>query len=113
MKLGSFIMGGLAGAALAVVVKRSPMLSAACAGIGRSLSERMSGMKEKAMNKTFDMSFSGGFKRWKGEEDEAKRSSHSETSSFDLEEISRLASKDSSVKSEINEILDQNGQHHI
>ncbi|MFC5403846.1 hypothetical protein [Cohnella soli] len=63
MKLGTFIIGGLAGAAVVMMVRRNRMMSAVAANVGGQLRQRMSDMKDDAIEKALNMKFASSFKR--------------------------------------------------
>ena len=113
MKMGPFVLGGLAGAALAVMIRRNRRLSAMAGSLGGLLSERMTGMKDMAFGKALNnMKFAGGKLRAsdfgkKHERDGAV--GHSDG----IEQVARLASEDPGVQREIDEILEDNGRHRI
>ncbi|TJY44372.1 hypothetical protein E5161_03045 [Cohnella pontilimi] len=118
MRLGTFVMGGLAGAALCMMIQRNRNMSAIADGVGQMLRQRMSDMKENVMQKGIDLKFSGGFL---GSSSGKSNSHHagssnsavSKSGTAGLDEVEHLASRDPHVKQEINEILSQNNQHSI
>ncbi|WP_217592727.1 hypothetical protein [Cohnella sp. GbtcB17] len=115
MKMAAFIMGGLAGAALTVAIRRSPRWSVAAGMLGRELKNRSFGMKEGALGKMFDMRFSADHSERKGESGSEgyKRSASKKSDSDSLGELAGIVSKDPGVREEVNEILAESGQHRI
>ncbi|MCC3373483.1 hypothetical protein [Cohnella sp. REN36] len=111
MKIGTFIAGGLAGAALVMLMRRGrmPMMAGQ---VGRMLKHRMSDMKEGAVGRMMNMGWSDtGESRHR---ESSRRESHRASSERGgLAEVAHLASQDASVKREVNDILDQSGQHSI
>lgn len=114
MKIATFIMGGIVGAAAAVAIRRSPRWSAAAGMLGRQFKGRMGGMSmEGAFGKMLDRRFSH-------DRDERKKSS-GETASFSKKredgkgygDIAHLISQDAGLRDQVNEILSENGQHRI
>jgi hypothetical protein len=111
MRIGTFVIGGLAGAAIVMMIQRNQMMSAVAAGVGHSLKQRMSGMKEDAIEKALNMKFVSSLKRSSENERSSRNSSSSDEGGLD--QIEKLVSQDSGVSNEINSILEQNGQHRI
>jgi hypothetical protein len=112
MRLGTFVMGGLAGAALCMMVQRNRNMSAIADGVGQMLKQRMNDMKEDVMQKGIDLKFSNGFMG--SSSGKSNRNSSGFKSGTDgLDEVEHIASHDPHVKQEINEILHQNEQHRI
>jgi hypothetical protein len=109
MKIGTFVIGGLAGAAVVMMIQRNQMLSTVAAGIGQSVKRRMSDMKEDAIEKTLHMKFAKSFNRSAENSQSSNKSSLTNESS--LADVEKLAFQDPHVSKEINEILEQNGQH--
>ncbi|MBW5446671.1 hypothetical protein GE107_11425 [Cohnella sp. CFH 77786] len=109
MRLGTFVLGGLAGAAVVMLI-RNRTVNAAMNGIGEMLKHRMNEMKETAIDRGMNVKFGGGLLglQTKNAFSAARNGS---ASSEGLEQVEHLASKDPKVKHEINEILNQNGQH--
>jgi hypothetical protein len=107
MKLGMFVMGGIAGAALAIYMQRNRYKFAAAGNWGQSLMGSMNSMKEGAVQSALNMKFGSGKTR------SPQTSSMSAGSGNDLNEVQKLASQDPHLKQEINSILQQNGQHQI
>ncbi|WP_276351721.1 hypothetical protein [Cohnella caldifontis] len=110
MKLGTFLLGGLAGAAV-VMIMRSQSMTAMSNGMGQMWKQRMNDMKENVLEKGMNVKFGSGAMQdmfqMKGNASQSAAGSHT----GGLEEVSRLASKDSEVKREVNEILHESGQH--
>lgn len=118
MKIGTFVMGGLAGAALVMMIQRNQMMSAVASSMGQSMKHRAGNMKNeligRAMTKFGGMSFASS-------KHSDSRHSRDESGSGDafrseddgLGKIGQLASQDPEVSKEINAILEQNGQDRI
>ncbi|GIO11718.1 hypothetical protein J19TS2_12730 [Cohnella xylanilytica] len=114
MKIGTFVLGGLAGAALVMVMQRNGRLSAMAGSVGQQMRSRMGGMKEDAIGKMLNMRFGGSRSSSGGDASASRRNNASDAAkSGGLDEIAHLASQDSEVQQQVNEILDQNGQHRI
>ncbi|MFD2332171.1 hypothetical protein ACFSR7_23185 [Cohnella sp. GCM10020058] len=117
MKMATFVMGGLVGAALTVAIRRSPKWSVAAGMLGRELKNRSFGMKEGAIGKMFDMRFGSDHSERRSasaSEGSRKRASYdTETNKSGLGEIASIVSKDAGVRDEVNEILSESGQHRI
>lgn len=107
MKIGTFVIGGLAGAALVMMIQRNQMMSAIASSMGQSVKNRAGNMKDewigRAMAKFGGTSFAS-----------SRRSDDAFRSEDDgLGKIGQLASQDPEVSKEINAILEQNGQDRI
>jgi len=120
MKIGTFLLGGLAGAALVMVMRRNGRLTAMAGSVGQQMRSRMGGMKEEAIGKMLNMRFGGSRNASSGESSRrdnrsgfAKDSASGSAKDGGLDEIAHLASQDSEVQQRVNEILEQNGQHRI
>lgn len=115
MKMATFVMGGLVGAALTVAIRRSPKWSVAAGMLGRELKNRSFGMKEGALGKMFDMRFNADRSERKGESasEGIKRSASRKSDSDSLGELAGIVSKDPGVRDKVNEILSESGQHRI
>ncbi|BBI33168.1 hypothetical protein [Cohnella abietis] len=113
MKIGTFVMGGLAGAAVVMMIQRNQMMSAVAAGVGHNLKERMSGMKDNAIEKGLNMKFASSFKNATDNRSNTGSKSKQSSSSYEsgLDEVEKLARQDPDVSDEINSILEQNGHH--
>ncbi|RED60483.1 hypothetical protein [Cohnella lupini] len=111
MKIGSFVMGGLAGAAVVMMIQRNQMMSAVAAGVGHNLKQRMNDVKGDAIEKALNMKFASSFKRASDGENKHERSSSSREGGLD--EVEKLVAQDPGVSDEINSILEQNGQQRI
>ncbi len=122
LRIGTFVMGGLAGAALAVWLQRNRNMSAAAASMGHNVKKRMLGMKDDAIEKAMNMKFASSFRRI-GENRDEHRSSHDDRRSAHsassrardeagMEQIRNLVSQDPEVGKEVEKILNQNGHPH-
>jgi hypothetical protein len=111
MRIGTFVIGGLAGAAIVMMIQRNQMMSAVAAGVGHSLKQRMSGMKEDAIEKALNMKFASSFKRPSESERNSRKSSTSDGAGLD--QVEKLIAQDPEVSKEINSIMNLNGQHRI
>lgn len=111
MKIGSFVIGGLAGAAIVMMIQRNQMMSTLAAGIGQSMKQRANDVKENAIEKALNMKFASSFKRATNNTLNTNNASQSHTGG--LEEVEKLAYQDPSVSKEINAILEQNGEQRI
>jgi hypothetical protein len=111
MRIGTFVIGGLAGAAIVMMIQRNQMMSAVTAGLGHSLKKRMSGMKEDAIEKASNIKFASSFKRSSENERSSRNSSSSDRGGLD--QIEKLVAQDAEVSKEINSIMEQNGKHRI
>ncbi|QTH44822.1 YtxH domain-containing protein [Cohnella sp. LGH] len=122
MKIGTFVMGGLAGAALAIWFQRNRNLTAAMATAGQNVKERMMGMKDDAVEKAMNMKFASSFRRLGAESGNEQHRHHtsrqaSSHSNLDeeeggMEQIRKLISQDPEVGKEVDAILGQNGHPH-
>lgn len=112
MKIGTFIAGGLAGAALVMLIRRGGRMPMMAGQVGRMLKHRMSDMKDGAVGRMMNMGWNDvGENRHR---ESSRRESHRASSERGgLAEVAHLASQDASVKREVNDILDQSGQHSI
>jgi hypothetical protein len=111
MKISTFVIGGLAGAAIVMMIRRNPMMSNAAASVGQNLKSRMGEMKDDAIEKALNMKFASSFRK---SSDSGTRVNHSSSShGGGLDEVEKLVAQDPEVSSEINSILKENGQHRI
>jgi len=115
MKMATFIMGGIVGAALTVAIRRSPKWSAAAGMLGRNMKDRSFGMKEGAIGKMFDMRFGtdGSERKRASSGTETRKKSSASSDEGDFGDIAHLISQDKGVREDVNEILDENGQNRI
>lgn len=115
MKMATFVMGGIVGAALTVAIRRSPKWSVAAGMLGRELKNRSFGMKEGAIGKMFDMRFGSDHAERRGEHasESLKRTASTKSDADSLGEIANIVSKDPGVREDVNEILSESGQHRI
>ena len=109
MKIGTFVMGGLAGAAIVMLIQRNQMMSAVTANVGTNLKRRMSDMKDDAIEKALNMKFASSFTRSK---DSASHKSGFSSADRDLDDVKNLIAQDPKVSEQVNEILEHNSQHH-
>lgn len=107
MKLGAFVLGGLAGAAV-VWMMRNRSVAAVADGFGQKMKQRVSQAKATAIDKGLSVNFGGGLfgSSFKGDMDESRGDAQSDG----LEEAKLIASQDPKVMRDINEILHENGQ---
>lgn len=103
MRIGTLVMGGLAGAAIVMMIQRNQMMSAVAAGVGQSLKQRMGGMKDDAIEKALNMKFASSFN--------ARKPSQADAGALD--QVNKLIAQDPEVSKEVNSIMEQNGQHRI
>jgi hypothetical protein len=117
MKIGTFVIGGLAGAAIVMMIQRNQTMSAIATTVGHNMKRRMNDMKDDAIEKAFNMKFASSFKREKDKDHHSASSSFSSSRSSshgeDLDEVQKLIAQDPEVSDEINSILEENGQHRI
>lgn len=104
MKLGSFVIGGLAGAAVVMMIRRNERMSAVAATVGRELKRRVNGMKDDAVGKAINMKFASSVRRTDGD-GRAKSASSKEE---DLETVKHLISQDPEASKAIHSILEEN-----
>jgi hypothetical protein len=111
MKIRTLVIGGLAGAAIVMMIRRNQMMSNVAASVGQNLKSRMGEMKDDAIEKALNMKFASSFRKLS---DSGRRVNHSSSSHADgLDEVEKLVAQDPEVSSEINSILEENGQHRI
>ncbi|WP_027093682.1 hypothetical protein [Cohnella thermotolerans] len=108
-RVGTFVVGGLAGIAMVMIMQRNKRMSAMAGSLGQNLMSRMGGMKEEAIGKMLNMRFTGRH----SDKESSRRSENGEAVSGGLDQVAHLASKDSEVQRRVNEILEQNGHHQI
>jgi uncharacterized membrane protein len=111
MKLGTFVLGGLAGAAV-IMMMRNRTMTAVTNGFGQMIKQRMNEAKETMMEKGMNIKFSGGITGTPGSKT-ASASKADARGANSLDDVQRLASRDMKVKQEVNEILEENGQQHL
>lgn len=104
MKIGTFVMGGLAGAAIVMMIQRNQMMSAVAASMGQSVKSRLNDVKNELVGRALNMKFDGF---------SSKSASSSEKDEGGLSRVSQIASQDPEVTEQINAILEQNGQDRI
>ncbi|KIL34861.1 hypothetical protein SD71_17830 [Cohnella kolymensis] len=110
MKLGTFVWGGLAGAAVVMLLQRNNRMSAITSGVGQNMSKGIGGMTDNVIEKALNMKFTGGSANSSNNGRNKSKSSRSPSHTEDLEDVKKLASKDPSVAHEVNSILEQNGE---
>ncbi len=124
MKLSAFVLGGIAGAA-AVMLLRKQSLASMAGGMSQMMKGWSSGSKRDSQGKALSLLFGSGggsdtstsksgqaaSQSQASHNSHTSRASHAEESG--IEQIAQIASKDDSVKKEINEILEQNEQPQI
>jgi len=101
LKIGSFIIGGLAGAAIAMLIQRNPQMSAVASSIGGNVKRRMNGWKDDAIEKGLNMRFASSFRK--------SPQASSSTSVDGADAIEKLISQDPEVGKEVDAILGENG----
>jgi hypothetical protein len=111
MRIGTLVLGGLAGAAIVMMIQRNQMMSSAAANMGQNMKRRMNNMKDDAIEKALNMKFASSF----GRTSDMGQKSHKSSQAHDggLDQVEKLASQDPDVSKEINSILEQNRQHQI
>ncbi|WP_373229756.1 hypothetical protein [Cohnella sp.] len=111
MRIGTFVIGGIAGAAIVMMIQRNQMMSTLVAGLGNNVMQRMNNVKDDAIEKALNMKFASSFTRLSdiGKSTPKMTQSHNKG----LEEVEKLAYQDPSVSKEINSILEQNGEQRI
>ena len=102
MRLGAFVLGGLAGAAVVMLMQNRTRVAVAN-GIGQMFRQRMNQVKETAIEKGLNVKFNGGM----------FQGTAAKNSAGGLDQVKHLASRDSQVKNEVNEILSENGQQQM
>lgn len=114
MKLSAFVLGGIAGAA-AVMLLRKQSLASMAGGLSQMMKDRSSGSMKGTQGKALSLLFgSGGSETGTAKGGHAASKQHaSEEEDSGIEEIVRIASEDEGVKKEINEILKQSEQPQI
>lgn len=114
MKLGTFVMGGLAGAVVVMMIQRNRMMSTVASGVGSNLKRSMNNMKDDAIEKALNMKFASSFKRATDSvRHSANASASSESRGGDLDDVRNLAAQDPHVNKEINSILEENREHRL
>jgi hypothetical protein len=111
MKIGTFVIGGLAGAAIVMMIQRNQMMSTVAGNVRQNLKSRMGEMKDDAIEKALNMKFASSFRKASDSDRHANNSSSSRAGGLD--EVEKLVAKDPGVSSEVNSILEENGQHRI
>jgi hypothetical protein len=111
MKIRTLVRVGLASAAIVMIIRRNPMMSAAAANIWQNLKNGMGEMKEDANEKAFNMKFASSFRN--PSDSGRKTNKSSSTHSGGLDKVEKLVAQDPGVSREVNSILEENGQHRI
>ncbi|TVY04540.1 hypothetical protein [Cohnella terricola] len=112
MKIGTFVIGGLAGAAIVMMIRRNQRMSAAATNLGHNLKQRVNSMKDDAIGKAMGMKFASNF-RGSGSDGHSEHSFSSHSSrEGGLDEVKKLISQDPKVGAEVESILNENGRHH-
>ncbi len=106
MRLGTFVLGGLAGAAVVMLMQNRTMV-AVTNGFGQMFRQRMNQVKETAIEKGLNVKFNGGMFQGAGMKNASAHSAGG------LDQVKHLASRDSHVKHEVNENLSENGQQQM
>ncbi|WP_239614101.1 hypothetical protein [Cohnella mopanensis] len=111
MKIGTFVMGGLAGAAIVMMIQRNPRMSAVAANVGNNLKHRMYNMKDDAMGMAKNTKFASSFMR----STDKSKPGFSSTSSPDrgMDNVGKSASRDSEIRAEIDSFMEDSEQHRI
>ncbi|WP_027084988.1 hypothetical protein [Cohnella panacarvi] len=113
MKIGTFVMGGLAGVAIVMLIQRNQMMSAVCASMGQSMKNKMGGMKDEMIGKALGSKFVNNIMTRSSASSSNRKEQHSGSDHADLSQVSQLASQDPQVANQINAILEQSGQNRI
>jgi len=110
LKIGTFVIGGLAGAALVMMFRRNARMSAFASSVGDNVKHRMSDWKDEAIDKALHMKFMGnGSRRGGGGDSRSDRSFRSSSSDEGgLDAIKDLISQDPAVGKEVDAILRHN-----
>jgi hypothetical protein len=111
MKIGTLVIGGLAGAAVVLMMQRNQTMSAVAAGVGQNLKQRMSSMKDDAIEKASNMKFASSFSRSTDNGRNASKSFSSDEGGLD--KVKQMIAQDKEVSHEVNSILESSGQHRI
>lgn len=106
MKIGSFVMGGLAGAALVMLMKNQTVTSIT-SGINQLVKQRANKAASNAKLQGLKLAFGNADA---AADDSASASGHS---AGGIEQVKQLAAKDAQVKEETNRILQQNNESTI
>ncbi len=113
MKIGTFVMGGLAGVAIVMLIQRNQMMSAVCSSMGQSMKNRVGDMKDEMIGKALGSKFVNNLMTRSSASSSIRKEQQSRSNDADLSQVSVLASKDPEVTNQINAILEQSGQNHI
>lgn len=113
MKLSAFVLGGIAGAATVMLLRKQSFASVA-GGMSRMMKTWGGESDRNSKGKALSLMFGSGSHSSaanSGQSGEKTQSTGEEGAG--IEKIARMASEDESVKNEINEILEQNEQPQI
>ena len=113
MKIGTFVMGGLAGVAIVMLIQRNQMMSTICANMGQSMKNRMGDMKDEMIGKALGSKFVNNIMTRSSASSSNRKEKGSGSDHADMSQVSALASEDPEVTNQINAILEQNGQNRI
>lgn len=114
MKLGAFLLGGIAGAAAVMLIRKQSMASMA-GGVSRMM-KSWNGSKRDTQGKALSLLFGRGGEAAADSGQSGHSASHAKTSQAPeaeesgIGQIAQIVSEDEGVKKEINEILEQNDQ---
>ena len=112
MKFGAFLLGGIAGAAAAMLLRKQSLASMA-GGMSRMMKSRGGSSAWDSRGKAISLLFGGGGEAASKSGQSESHSEAPDAGESGMEHIARIVSKDEGVKKEINEILEQNGQPHL
>jgi len=101
LKIGTFIMGGLAGAAIVMIMKKQSMAS-----IGRFVN-LLTNLRPNSASSNAGMQ---GLSLVFGNAGASSQPSQSGQQSGGIEQVKQLVAKDEQVKQEVNKILQQNNE---
>jgi hypothetical protein len=108
MKIGTFVIGGLAGAAIVMMIQRNQRMSAVAANVGNNLKQRMNDMKDDAIEMALNTKFASSFKRATEKIGQRIPSSSPHDEAFE-----DLVAQDSETSSEIDSYTERSIHHRI